>query len=278
MKKKLLLSSLASAVLALTAQAEVLVYEGFDYSSPADTIGENGGTGWSGAWTQTGGGSPDVVGGWQASSLSFTNDPFTPAGGAFLGRNSVGTAERLLSGATEINLGLDGDAVFFSYLLSAEAVSSNENQLSFYDDTTSVLDTGIRNDDFRLRSGASAQVTTGTPVNGTVYLVAGFIDPNSSSNDVFGLNVYTDGSSIPATISTAASGDWLLYDNGKSLSSVIDRVRFAANGANDSQETRFDEIRLGTTWASVTAVPETSSFGLIAGAFALAAMGLRRRR
>lgn len=281
---------LASVSLAVSPAAEGAVYEGFDYTADTTFTGEAGGTGFPAGWAHQGGGTPSVIAQIESGSLNNDAFTFTPTGNKAITFNASGHPERLLADADKIDLSADGDAVFFSYLISTESVSSNDNQLSFFDGGTVVLDTGIRNDDFRLRSGGSAQVTTGTPLNNTTYFIVGFIDPNASSNDVFGLNVYTALDSVPTDAPDVTnSSDWLLYDSGKSLSTEIDRIVLWATGSGTGGdprsvrvETSFDEIRLGSDWegvavpASEPVIPEPSSI-VLAGLGALC-LAKRRRR
>ena len=87
---KLLFSLVAATLLVAISStavlAEAFIYEPFDYSAGEELIGQNGGTGWLGEWTDIGGGNlsvpaNDIVG----TSLSYndgTNDLVTSGGHA----------------------------------------------------------------------------------------------------------------------------------------------------------------------------------------------------
>ena len=55
------LSALLAAGLCSSAPAALLAYEPFGYASGQDLVGQNGGSGWSGAWTQSGATVPDAT-------------------------------------------------------------------------------------------------------------------------------------------------------------------------------------------------------------------------
>jgi hypothetical protein len=277
-----LTATLAAAALMLGAPADAAVYEGFDYAEP-DFNGDAGGAGFgSNAWTLSGGGASVVAG---ISNGSLDNDAYTlsSSGNKAVSRNVAGDAVRILDSTETIDLSADGDVVYFSYLLQSESPSDTTNQLSFFSgsvgangsDANIVLDTGIRDGNFRLRAGGSSQVITGNPVADTTYFLVGFIDPNASTNDVFGLNVYDSNDIVPSTApDTNNSSAWLLYDDGKSLSDTIDRIALRATGADDTKQTFYDEIRISDNYATV-AVPEPASLALLAaGGVCL----LKRRR
>lgn len=59
-----------------------------------------------------------------------------------------------------------------------------------------------------------------------------------------------------------------------------DRLEYISNGSGSAPTGGFslDEIRVGTTWADVTPIPEPSSLVLLFGAFAALAAACRRRR
>jgi hypothetical protein len=58
----------------------------------------------------------------------------------------------------------------------------------------------------------------------------------------------------------------------------IDQFLFGQQDNTTSTGTIFDEFRIGTTFASVTPIPEPSTSALLIGLGALALIGMRRRR
>jgi hypothetical protein len=68
-------SAIFLAVLAGSLSAVgATVYDGFNYTAGADVSGQNGGSGWSGAWNNQGGAATNV----SATSLSFGNLDISP--------------------------------------------------------------------------------------------------------------------------------------------------------------------------------------------------------
>lgn len=127
--------------------------------------------------------------------------------------------------------------------------------------------------------GLDARTTTPTTnylgtkflLNETVFLVGAYEFVAGTSNDVARLwvnppsSTFASGTEPAATLSGTSSSD---------LSGV---VGFLLRGASGSPAGSFDELRIGTSWADVTPVPEPSSIAL-ALATAAALTGFARHR
>jgi len=239
-----------------SASAAVTVYEGFDYAGASDVAGETGGTGWSGAWSITGG-SPTVVAAYDGVSLSntaFTGAGFSPVGGSLKNDHDANGAQR--SFANAIDLEADG-AVYFSYLISM-------SEPTVRDDVTFI---GSDSPPFEVRLSNEVAATGGSgtfqSVNlgltaGTTYFVVGKITTSAAGNDFMSAKVYASGDTVSAT------EEFDVTSAGSAVGGTLTGIQFYQGDSanNDGDPTTYDEFRLGTTWQSV-AVPEPASLALM---------------
>ncbi|MBP6863679.1 MAG: PEP-CTERM sorting domain-containing protein [Candidatus Didemnitutus sp.] len=113
----------------------------------------------------------------------------------------------------------------------------------------------------------STVFATGT----TVFIVGSYEFVSGTANDVSKLwinpaSATFDDLAVPSAALTSTGGTDMTSINS-----------FLIRGASGSPAGTFDELRIGTTWASVTPVPEPSTYAAILGALALAGVVLRRR-
>lgn len=115
----------------------------------------------------------------------------------------------------------------------------------------------------------STVFATGT----TVFVVGSYEFVSGTANDVSKLwinpsSATFDDLAIPSATLTSTGGTDMTSINS-----------FLIRGATGSPAGTFDELRIGTTWASVTpaAIPEPSTYAAVLGALALAGVVLRRR-
>lgn len=261
--KALPLLLLAPLALAGAANAALIAYDGYDYGATGgDLTGKNGGTGWSGAYTTTG-----------------TTTQYTTTGLTYSGLASTGGAVNTAAASTTISFRNLGAAIttgetWISFLGRRDtATTGNFAGLSLYSGGTaaanaefSIANGGTAN--WRIldnnNGGPTTSTDTGiaTELNVTKLVVAQILWNGAGEETI---NLW-----VNPTLGVAP-GAPNATDN-INIASGIDSVRFAA--ANGSGYT-YDELRIGTTFASVT-VPEPSSAALLGGLGLLAL--LRRRR
>jgi hypothetical protein len=262
------LSSLTLGVFAAVAliaaaptqtEAALIAYDGFDYTADTNLAGSNGGTGWSGAWS---GGSHKVT----TNSLTY---------------GSLQTSGQRVS--------LQGQATFSEPNRAfGSAPATGHLFVSWVNDATN----GTNFNTLRLQNGSNRAVVVGNHFNegsgGNWSIYSGgasFTNLAVSSKPVSGIqlvvvdldldtntaNLYID----PASLSGGAPATPdATFTFGSSL--FTNTLQFG-QGANAGGGAGFDELRVGTTFADVTPVPEPAALVSLTGGAALLGM-LRRRR
>jgi hypothetical protein len=276
----------AVSVLSAKAQANLLVYDGFDYSTGIGALnGQAGGSVWdpAGTWTS----SADIVapigsiGGIAATGNAAQGEDYT----AF-GSRSFDPSLDLDAGANYATGG-PGVPYYFSFLVNFSSTSvidspiqvglttpGNPIFVAFGAGTGSTVNMSIAAD-------PNAATDTVALQTGKTYLITGeFSATFSAPYDGLGqlsLSAYSDGSSIP----TAAPSSWQLSytdtdPGGYPSYNNLQLTGFGSHYGDSTGDMTLDEFRLGTEFSDVAAgVPEPASFGLTCLA---AGMLLRRRR
>ncbi len=243
----LLAVGLGLATLAMTSQsqAELLAYEGFDYTPGGfntTEAGLDGGTGWSGAWSN------DVDGTIVSGSLSMPNLLLASTGNSASGK-AFGTVRYM---STSVNLASDQD-YYFSYLLQRHgATSSTSGEWSnagFRQSTTYSAVGGVSSSEL-FQTERIGNNTAGTLVaeNDTVYLVVVKIAAVATGNDQIFLQAY----SATDTIGAEPTTEWTVVGDVEDNADLADNFVISVGGGAAWSGADIDEIRIGTTWADVT--------------------------
>lgn len=276
--KILLISLLATAPF---AGAALISYEGFDYSSGAQS-GLAGGVGWAGAWTDGGGADCTL----NLASTGLTQGALTPSGlslantGAIAFRTLGTTAAASVASASSAN-----GEIWISVVAGQPSGTYGGITLWNAGSTDLSDDAGNYNlvlgrndydggnwswtDTSSVGNGAGSGVTAATQV---LYVMRLGFESGRTSVGFYlftGANPGAAPQLSEATYSNIAS----VIEDSSGNRPVFDRIRVSGGGMN------LDEIRIGTSFADVvpTAVPESGTYGLM-GAGALAAVALVRRR
>ena len=288
-----------------SAQSALLVQESFDYSVDATIDGQNGGTGFSGAWsgTNTAGGNSYTV----ENGMSFPG--LTTVGGS-AGRDARDgrhVINRTLSGAAQSALTGDNTTVYFSILMdprsssiSGNAPFENNTRGTFVFGSSALSDASgatpgifgaassgigvafngsnggtVNNTTFENSNivGVSYAGTTGATITGgtgplgdVISMIVGEITWSpNGSDDVINLYNVTDPN---AGLPGAAFA---------TINVDLDQSTFNTISYAEGQASQIDEIFFGESLADVgvSAIPEPSS-ALLLGLSGLAL--LRRRR
>lgn len=237
------------------ACASLLVYEGFDYGI-GSIAGQNGGSGFSGAWsnvTGSGGIASITSPGSSYSSLDsegnklFLN-PATSTSNVFVSRS-------FSSSFTDDS----GGSIWISALAQITNAGERSFLLRFFSGSTEVFDLGSFG---ASSSGGTPQWTAGKQAAPDVGNAWNFsflvvrIDWNPSGNETvsFYLNP-SPGSSAPSTPTFTTSLEIGGFDS-------LSPFAGSASGGLTTSSGTIDEFRIGTTFADVAPIPEPSSLAL----------------
>jgi len=283
---------------ATVTKAALIAYDGFgDGANAAPLPGLGGGTGFSGNWSAFFG----------ANFIKHYNAPqpgdpsyFYPSN-VSLGYTSgvvqqdsaystTGSYQRQFNGNT-IDLGADGQ-YFISYifrsffadsdgqatvnLASSGAVDAEALQFGYiWNDR---FTTGLTTATSATFGGESGLATSDVFAGNTTYFVIGMINASASSPDEIFLKAYNASTELVAADSGLLSGvgtgidQWSIATSFSS-NAVFDRLGITASGVGLFS---LDEVRVGTSWQDITAIPEPSTFALLISF--VAGMAVWRRR
>ena len=236
------------------------IYEPFDYA-PGSTLSGQGG------WFTTSGAGPTN----QPGSLSVPPGMPDPVGNR--------TTVRGVNNVTRLSVGTNtSGSVYFSFAMRVErlpiandtiagfAVGPNTGifgpKINIFSNTPTTFQLG-------LYKGSGTAVGTLLPnslsTNDTFFVVARYtFNPGTSTDDTCDLWLNPDPLSLGGTTTTTPT----IGNVGAGALDMLDIDQFfLRSGAAETFSA--DELRIGTTWASVTPVPEPSVIGL---AFALGSL------
>lgn len=266
MSKYAYVSLLLAAVACSSAQAGLLTYEGFDYPAGSSLDNQSGGTGWDANWGQFLGG----AGAQTVASPSLAD----PSGLLVTTANRTSSTTTNFSGRYPLlpGYGTAGSSIYYSLLIQPDSTPDVDDYYGlqlFSNNGGSDLFIGKGGSalTYRLESGILASDSTTSAALGQPVLLVVRVDFNPSGvvadPETFRLYVNpTPGAAEPLTADATLSFN-LGSQNGLAFNS--------GNGASIS----FDELRIGTDYASVTpAIPEPAAMGLLLPA----ALLLKRRR
>jgi len=242
------------------ASAVVLLYDPFNQAPGTinGTASTGGGAVWPGAGTWNGGGTVS------AGSLSY--GPLLTSGNQ-ANYDAVANASR----AVGASFGGPNTDIWYSFLIAA---NRNDSGISLF--------TGGTEQNFMGNGGGSGQtlglqnpnINTGITQSTATHFYVLRQQTGATGNITSTLYIDPPVSSLGVGSAPTAGS---LFDNSASPNTTripyaFDTVRLGA--FNAAGTVRFDEFRVGTTWADVSPVPEPSAAALLA----LAAGGLLARR
>ena len=248
MKKQTLLLGLVASVFSYSAHAAIIAYDGFDGGTVF-----NGGTGWSGNWS----------GGINAGSNLTYGGLITTGAGANIVQYWAGESNR--SFTTAVTTG----TLWLSWVQTVGAAPTDFTQIRIQNGGSRAFVVGQHNDanTFKIYDGDfNVGANTGISITGT-HFVAMSVDLATS---VVNLYINPTGLGSGAAPSSSVSATW----DGPGSISGITGLRSVGP---DSNNFAWDEVRVGTTWAAVSPIPEPSSFAL-AGLAVFGLAGYRRRQ
>jgi len=292
----------ATALLGLgliqSSQATLLVYEPFDYTAGSDILGQNGGLGFTGAWREHSAGSVPA-GSFTVTSGSLSHNGVPTSGNSALATGEFGT----LQPARDFGeiAGTAGTSIWISYIGQRQGAAQDPATTSPPNMYPRGVNIGVFDVDEVANPGRAERVGIGNSSNAS---------ENEWSLIPEGSGTLREGSTVPFTdlawavmrvdfVGDATVGDdyylWLDPDPGVEPSTGSADVTILSGEANSVDSSgidfmrpfignessgrpfgvlAFDELRIGTTYSDMSAVPEPS-VALLGG---LGLLGLLRRR
>ena len=275
-----------------SVQADLVVYEGFDYNTGALSTA-NGGTGFAAGWSESSSGTPAIA--IESPGLSFSS---LPVSGNAIGRSSNANraeANRSISTAATAALTADNSTIWFSVLWRPGATGTGSRSAFMFGNgafgtgagnpqtgadgfgfspfdggqQTNVYAHGWVSGDASDNPNTSANTGITHSLDDTL-LLAGKINwlPNGTADEFFLFNITDPAITEPTEASALASITNIDFDQSTWNSIAI----------FENHRGSWDEIRLGSSFDSVmgrAAIPEPSTLTLFG--FGLSALILRRR-
>jgi hypothetical protein len=250
----------------------LISYDGFDYPVSTGVPGTNGGTGWAAGWQANGADVGEIVSG----SIAFGDAGF----------DSQSTGNRL-----SWTNGANGDG--WSRQLASSTGSSDTTFVSFlyeYDRTAAGdsfvfgVDTQIRNPRsyaqnriFFGRNGVDTTQTVLTAISGGTSTELGTFNVDSTNPVMVVLGIDAAGDAIDIWLNPGSLGG-----SSPSVTATATGMGLGSfnwlNWAGSWNNWKLDEVRVGTSYGDVTAVPEPATYAALFGVLALAGVMWRRRR
>ena len=281
-KESLTLFTFSLALAASPARATLMAYEGF--ASTNYTAGQLSGqspavTGFvTNAWSD----STNVSAGGASQALTYSNIVSDNTGGSYstaVGGRTTRAMSTILGGNTVLGT----NTYYISLMMQVSTLATN-NYRAFELESQfnnrnfqfgAAADTGSINWGMRVTTASSTYITNVSTVtavtNQTVFAVMKLRYSSAANDDSVDLWVNPSDLSSEAgsTNFVTISGFDFLHNSAKNIS----LASFTGTGSAS-----WDEMRVGTTWADVTPVPEPSTYALLGlSGLALAAYRLRRR-
>jgi hypothetical protein len=266
MIQKISIASAIGALVAGSASASIIASENFGYAA-GYISGQNGGTGWGGAWT--------------SSSSAFVDDPtvsFSATteysgygnGGGHLRfrsdyRNSTRALNTAASGAFDTAGYLDGSS-------NINGADGTELWISVYYQRTANEANGGVGALILQRDGSSIVTAKQNYTDSDPHLYVINILFSDAGNDT--ITTYYD-----PNLGGAPAGGIVSSVADASFDAIQLAGQFAA-GSTPFATIAFDSVKIGTSAADIgfTAIPEPGTYALLFGLFAFSSIALRRRK
>jgi hypothetical protein len=278
-----ILPGLLCLTLCPAARATLIAYDGFEnYTVNAALNTNTGGTGWSTNWSSA----TSVKAVATATPITYSSGALTINGGARAAEaaDPVGNNGVALDNLASRSFATQTGTVYFSFLFRAESGGGADDFIQFaLNNDTNITNSGSIGDlsnvgttaNFAARIGVASggtSVNSSTSLaNATTFFLVGKISKTSGGNyNRMQLFVNPTTLTEPGVVSATQNAD--------SGTSAISFFTMRISNLETTDQYRFDELRIGTTWGDVTAVPEPATYGMILGSLVMAAVVWSRRR
>lgn len=227
---------LASLILVSAAQAQVILYEPFDFGPGVQTLGNEGG--WQADWNNP---APSVVPLTPRNTTAAS--PFHSSPGL-----AIQPSNSKMRSYLTLPEQLNGKTVFFSYTMKAFG-HKNVSSLQFRSTDGTPIYAGFHGGLFKVQTNKGSD-TNDLPLElKRAYFIVGQLEVSLDGRKVtVSAAPYTAPGDVP-TLAPATITEWpvsVSYTYGKDK--VFEGVGFLNASANGA----FDELRIGYTWYDVT--------------------------
>ena len=266
----------AGLALSTSAQAALLVHEDFDYIAGSNLVGQTGGTGYTGAWTANATDYTAVAG------LGYSGLLSTGGAVSVVGNGSWTTSARRSFTTIDTTAGV----VWGSYLIRPDVIGDDGAEIKFGEPAN--IDWGIASA-FGNGGGTTtslnansndARVFGPTLTVGQTHLMVWAFNAGPDIGDFFtgdfvqwqDLDLATFDLSDPTSFPNPLTPSIYKFAGAGPQTELGTTQIFSRNTT-----ITFDEMRIGSTFASVVPIPEPSS-ALLGALGIFAAVGIRRRK
>ena len=266
---------------AAASQATLYFYDGFDYT--ANTLMNSANTG--GNWGSAGVGAPTN----RSDSLTYPGLPASTGGKVELTGFRLGNSGS--SSRLSWDTGTQTTNMFASFLLNVATIGTSESNATS-GNYVFQLRTGKANVVVSNNALSTANFNIGIQNNGTGAIVwdnnggngylAGstyFIVFSYTNSAVDGTGTWGDQLWVNPSLGQLSPGTAQITTAGINVTSTSNKVALGiGNGVADTSKRSviyLDELRVGTTWADVTPIPEPATVGML-GLGALITLTVRR--
>jgi hypothetical protein len=280
----LLAMALMSLIAWQAAQADLLVYEGFDYNSGSHLNTQNGGGGWAGAWSMTGSTSGDtgMVSGWNMTGMTSTGRAWR------MDNFASGSLTRTMSQAVGIVGGVATHSVIWTSVMLTHAKDSFNYSYNLLDSSGTSririqgpIDNGAAINRAKITVQADAYYSDLSAIDPAAFsytpklalMRIGFAAGGLTTVETW---LFGSSDSVPQTEAALGAGptDYHKWTGVADFS--FDRLTFGGYSFEPSQ---IDEIRVATTLDDALhgtqVIPEPASMAMLAAG---GLMMIRRRK
>lgn len=285
--KTALAATLALAGLSgIPAQASLILYDGFsssDYTPSQQLLNQNPTiAGATGAWY----GVSSIFAGDSTLALAYSGVASNATGGSY----SSPTQGRV---ARTLTTPFGGDNIYYVSVMMKNSVAGGADYRAFefgtdtsVEDNKRILQVGANGDNgdsganwgMRVNNSASLRgvtsVTAAATVNTTVFAVIKMTFSTTAASDA--VTLWINPTSLGSETESTLGGTSFTLSGLDLAGNTAQNFRMGAYGGTDVNTSEWDEIRIGTTWADVTTVPEPSTWALLT--LSLGAVTLFRRK